>query len=53
MAFGLNDLIRANPLLGALDAVGPEIETFLGSGNERSECHLGPKNVEINNILLR
>ncbi len=34
-------LMRAISKRGPLEGVGPEIKTFFG--NERSECHLGPK----------
>jgi hypothetical protein len=46
MAFvGLSDFMGANPFRGSLEGVGPENPDFFGprNGNERSECHLGPK----------
>jgi hypothetical protein len=38
-------MMRANPFRGPLEGVGPEIQDFFGprNGNDRSECHLGPK----------
>jgi hypothetical protein len=43
---GRNILRRANPLQRTLEGVSPENRDFFGrpgNGNERSECHVGPK----------
>ncbi len=48
-------LMQKNPLRGPLEGVGPENRDFFGpwNGNERSECHLGPKSQSQKYIDLR
>jgi hypothetical protein len=45
MVRGVMILMWENLFRGPLEGVGPENRDFFGpcNGNERSECHLGPK----------
>ncbi len=47
MAQNVMKLMRANPLQGPLEEVGPEKSKLFGplNGNKQSECHLGPEKV--------
>ncbi len=47
-------LRRATSIQGALEEVGPENRDFFGpwKGNERSECHLGPKKLRFSGTFI-